>query len=375
MSAKKQNATAKQPKAQPRTSVPKSVAPQPRTSASTSLEVGRKAESTRCGHTAASSRGKAQLIIANPRPDTQQTTITNAKGSARAGNRVTKSSTSTANANSMPKAQQKPTSPRTGTKPKHEVPKQPGHPSLPLKANISKQEAAQVEKDTRGQRQNPAWFEWRANRITASIAHKVSHCNFVNGKSDEVPQSYLKSIVGSGSCLRTAAMKWGIENETVAINKYKEIKSKEMKQQIQVKDCGLFIDPQRSWLGASPDGVVIDPKTGEDLALLEVKCPYKHRKHTIDKACEDPMFCLGKKGGQYFLKEKHAYFTQVQCQLAVAELRKADFVVYTERETVVVPVDFDAPFWEETRPKLEQFYMEAVVPHLERENGILAREE
>lgn len=71
------------------------------------------------------------------------------------------------------------------------------------------------------------------------------------------------------------------------------LKSLKLRQEVSIQDCGLFIDPQRSWLAASPDGIVIDRRTGKWLLCLEVKCPYKHRHRLVEDACrEDPAFCL-----------------------------------------------------------------------------------
>lgn len=54
----------------------------------------------------------------------------------------------------------------------------------------------EVEVLTRGQRTNPKWFTWRKNRITASVAHSIAHCRFVNGKSKTPPASYLAAVTG-----------------------------------------------------------------------------------------------------------------------------------------------------------------------------------
>lgn len=45
-------------------------------------------------------------------------------------------------------------------------------------------------------------------------------------------------------------------------------------------------------------------------------------------------------------------------------LKQADLVVYTLKETTIVPVTFDPNLWEETVSKLEVFYRDAVLPHL-----------
>lgn len=69
-----------------------------------------------------------------------------------------------------------------------------------------------------------------------------------------------------------------------------ELKSELLGHEVRVEDCGLFVDAQRPWLAASPDGLVTD---GPDRWLLEVKCPFKHRSRRVGDACrEDRSFCL-----------------------------------------------------------------------------------
>lgn len=68
----------------------------------------------------------------------------------------------------------------------------------------------------------------------------------------------------------------------------------------------------------------------------------------------------------YRLKTSHSYFTQIQCQLAVTGLRRADFVIFTLKEVAVVPVTFDPELWDETVSKLEVFYKDAILPHVQQ---------
>ncbi|XP_065530481.1 EZH inhibitory protein [Lathamus discolor] len=241
---------------------------------------------------------------------------------------------------------------------------------------LESQDIPRVEKETRGQRSNPKWYEWRANRITASMAPRIANSNFANGKTDKVPQSYLKAVVDSSPSVQTRAMAWGIDNEKVAIQAYEQLKSQAVGKPVRVEDCGLFIDRDKKWIAASPDGIIKEAATGKALGLLEVKCPYKHRNNTVRDACNDKDFCLKMDGDSYALKKDHGYFTQVQCQLAATGFQQADFVVHTNKETAVVPVKFDSEFWGQTVPKLEKFYTEAVIPHLQEKAGTaLAKEE
>lgn len=229
-----------------------------------------------------------------------------------------------------------------------------------------------VEVLTRGQRTNPKWFTWRKNRITASVAHRIAHSRFANGKSETPPTSYLAAVTGESRRVQTRAMSWGIDNEERAVHRYQKWKSASLRRAVSVQECGLFIDTQRQWLAASPDGIVKDGQTGQ--WLLEVKCPHKHRDRRVEDACrEDRNFCLeildqdgeaSQQAPTYRLKTSHSYYTQIQCQLAVTGLQRADLVVYTLKELAVVPVTFDPDMWEETVSKLEFFYTKAVLPHL-----------
>ncbi|XP_018541074.1 uncharacterized protein LOC108902907 [Lates calcarifer] len=254
------------------------------------------------------------------------------------------------------------------------APPRPEQVPLGLGVRLDRSVVEQVEVLTRGQRTNEDWFSWRKNRITASVAHRISHSRFVNGKSKTPPNSYLAAVTGEGPRVQTRAMSWGVEKEAEAVRKYQRLKSSRLGRSVSVQDCGLFIDAQRPWLAASPDGIVTDSRTGQWLLCLEVKCPHKHRQRRVEDACrDDPNFCLelqdkdGREAGGtpvYRLKTSHSYFTQIQCQLAVTGLKQADLVVYTLKETTIVPVTFDPNLWEETVSKLEVFYRDAVLPHL-----------
>ncbi|XP_026184222.1 uncharacterized protein LOC113143015 [Mastacembelus armatus] len=254
-------------------------------------------------------------------------------------------------------------------------PPQPDQIPLGLGVQLDRSVVERVEVLTRGQRTNQEWFSWRKNRITASVAHRIAHSRFANGKSKILPKSYLDAITGEGRSIQTRAMSWGVQMEAEVVRRYQGLKSSALGRPVSVQDCGLFIDTHRPWLAASPDGIVTDSRTGQWLLCLEVKCPYKHRQRRVEDACrEDPAFCLEiqedknkrEPGGAlvYHLKTSHSYFTQIQCQLAVTGLQQADLVVFTLKETAIVPVTFDPDLWEETVSKLEVFYQDAVLPHL-----------
>lgn len=67
---------------------------------------------------------------------------------------------------------------------------------LGLGVQLDRGVVREVEVLTRGQRTNQHWFSWRKGRITASVAHCIAHCRFVNGKSGTPPRSYLAAVTG-----------------------------------------------------------------------------------------------------------------------------------------------------------------------------------
>lgn len=75
-------------------------------------------------------------------------------------------------------------------------PPRPEQIPLDLGVQLDRSVVEEVELLTRGQRINQDWFSWRKNRITASVAHRIAHCHFVNGKSRTPPPSYLAAITG-----------------------------------------------------------------------------------------------------------------------------------------------------------------------------------
>ena len=61
---------------------------------------------------------------------------------------------------------------------------------------------------------------------------------------------------------------------------------------LQVEECGVFLSERFPYLATSPDGI-IHLDNGK-FGLVEVKCPYKHCKNSIEVACKDTTFCLSK---------------------------------------------------------------------------------
>ena len=74
-------------------------------------------------------------------------------------------------------------------------------------------------------------------------------------------------------------------------------------------------------MGASPDGLVIDPSEQQPLGLVEIKCPARAEKLSLFDLSTNKehksTFCLRYIRDTYELKRRHNYYYQVQGQLHI----------------------------------------------------------
>jgi hypothetical protein len=71
-----------------------------------------------------------------------------------------------------------------------------------------------------------------------------------------------------------------MQNEEKAKEKFEHITG------LKVKKYGLFIDKNKPFLAASPDGLI------NSNAILEIKCPYSAREITIDEAIKNKLLII-----------------------------------------------------------------------------------
>uniref|UniRef100_A0A1X7UQB3 PHD-type domain-containing protein n=2 Tax=Amphimedon queenslandica TaxID=400682 RepID=A0A1X7UQB3_AMPQE len=110
----------------------------------------------------------------------------------------------------------------------------------------------------------------------------------------------------------------------------KDCSQKEKHTSFETRLSGLIINPLYPWIAASPNGISSCDCCGTK--LLEIKCPYTIRdiSPVSDKALSNRTYCLTKGvDHQVMLSRKHKYYTQIQCQLPVADIDTCDFVCWT----------------------------------------------
>lgn len=223
--------------------------------------------------------------------------------------------------------------------------KQGGVTAMITALAVTEEQRRAVQIYTLQQWKNPAWFELRRGRLTASnFGHVLAT------KQDFPARSVLNRVMGQTSLGGVKSVQWGIDNEGEGIQGLQERVS------VHVEPSGLWLT-ESGMLGASPDGLV------GDSAVVEVKCPYKHRNAAIEEAIQDAAFCLEKQGHQYHLKTTHPYWHQVQGQMHVAGRDECFFVVWTTKDCIVVQIQKDEA-WAQNIPVLETFFKRHILTAL-----------
>lgn len=213
-------------------------------------------------------------------------------------------------------------------------------------------ELAYVEEATRLQAQSLVWFEQRAGRITASVAHDCLHTNIHNPS-----KSLIKKICSdTPSKLNVPAITWGREKEAEAFASYQG--GNNSHNSLTVEKSGLVLHQEHTFLAASPDGRVTCHCHGK--GLLEIKCPFKFREMTLQEMVQHQDSCLD---ADFNLKLTHPYYTQVQHQMYVTGASFCDFMVWLPSSPCVVTI-FPDDFSTAKVPHLQNFWMQCILPEL-----------
>ena len=160
-------------------------------------------------------------------------------------------------------------------------------------------------------------------------------------------------------------LRWGCTHEKDALKEY-ENQAKLLHENLVVRDAGLYIHCEHPFLGASPDSHVKCSCCGE--GVVEVKCPHCAKDNTLEIiANESKQFCLQKdKSGSLHLANDHAYYYQIQLQMAATKTNYCDFVVWSpdSSDLYIERIKFNEEFFEESVVKAAHFYKVGVLPEL-----------
>ena len=176
-----------------------------------------------------------------------------------------------------------------------------------------------------------------------SLQMKFFHSN-VRFESMNFMLYYKHLLIVSGD---TEATLYGKEHEKDALKQLEEYLG------VTIEEPKKIVDKEHKFLVCIPDGLI---GTEE---LVEIKCPYKCLKNSMETLAEnDAEFCLGLTStGELRLKREHNYFYQVQGELNMAQRETCYFVVWSPEQFHCEIIHRDQQFWErEMFPWLLEFY-------------------
>ena len=179
--------------------------------------------------------------------------------------------------------------------------------------------------------------------------------SLANSLQDAKPKSQLPQTVQD-------AMNHGIVYEPVARQKYFDILKYELRRDVNIRETGLVIQPNLFWVGASPDGMVIDSQVG--VGLIEIKCPKSKSSYSPEVLLNDNKFYVTLENGKPALNKNHEYYTQIQVAMGLSGALFCDFVVYTFGGLIITRTDFDYGYFIDVMRKINTFYRTYMMPRL-----------
>ena len=217
-----------------------------------------------------------------------------------------------------------------------------------------------IEQHTRDQN-GTLWALQRRGRLTASKFHRIyTRMNTYDSDSSADMSSVISDVLQyTTPSSEIKHLKYGRRLESTARKSYTKMLEKGGHHDVSVTVCGLFIDNELPYIGASPDGIVTCsccPKR-----VLEIKCPTSCM-HSPPVA--DNVECLTQADGKTALKKNHKYFTQTMGQMAVTKLCCADFFVYSDRGCHLERITYDDNLWQTILKQLQKFFVTFIVPEL-----------
>ncbi|GFR09310.1 yqaJ domain-containing protein [Trichonephila clavata] len=205
-----------------------------------------------------------------------------------------------------------------------------------------------LEECTRGQWISERWREEKSVRLSSSSFKEIL-CRRLSSSANLVKRLLY------GSRLTTKAMRYGLANEEIARKSYSS------KYSIDVKDCGLFVDPENPYLCTSPDGLIRSD------GLLEIKCPYsaKNSKNLKEFCASNKKYGLTiHDDGSIHLPSTHKFYYQIQGQLNITNRQWCDLFLWCGDDTLTIRVKRDKHFWNNNLPKLKQFYFNLILTEI-----------
>ena len=217
-----------------------------------------------------------------------------------------------------------------------------------------------IEQQTRNQN-TETWKLQRRGRLTASKFHRIytrmrTYCTDPSTDMTSVISETLQYVTPPETIRH---LKYGLRLESTARRAYESMLKRTGHKDVKITLCGLLVDKDLPYIGASPDGIVECSCCSK--RLLEIKCPTSCMHASPN---ETNVECLQVRDGATLLKKQHKYYTQITGQMAVSGLSVCDFFVYSDMGYHYEQLTLDFDFWCSVQQMLETFFVTFIGPEL-----------
>ncbi|KAJ8732007.1 hypothetical protein PYW08_014737 [Mythimna loreyi] len=127
-----------------------------------------------------------------------------------------------------------------------------------------------IQKSTIDQRESSDWLDLRKNMLTASNFGVV-----VKRRESSSKAKLVQNILYKSNLSNVTAIAHGVDNEKLALQQLA------IQEAVTINPCGLFVDYDYPFIGATPDGLI-----GQD-TIVEIKCPLSAFKNGVENAIRE----------------------------------------------------------------------------------------
>ena len=223
--------------------------------------------------------------------------------------------------------------------------------------SYSTSQISDIEEATRNQSSDSKWHEFRFGMLTASNAKvycdKIMSVQCNTNRTDCI---YLinKCMSQSNKLMHVPAIKWGRDHEIDAVRKICLCFTAKSSN-FDCEKAGLRIHKRYPYLGASPDGLILCDCC--PLRVLECKCPYSIKdKDPTHLDVVTNIDYIQVSDGIPHLRKSHYYYALVQMQRAILNASLCEFIIWTEKNILILKVPFDSDYWKQMQSNLTLFF-------------------
>ncbi|KAG4074917.1 hypothetical protein HA402_009342 [Bradysia odoriphaga] len=206
-----------------------------------------------------------------------------------------------------------------------------------------------IQIETLAQHHSFKWSETRRIMLTSSYFGRVLNVRSRNSYTQIVSEILYNNV----QYANTAEMRHQRLYEKVALPIFTGLYPFE-----PVTKCGIFIDEEISFLGASPFMLY------GDNGIVAIKCPKKAFGKCMNDALKTISFWTGTATDRRINYKSHWYY-EIQGQLHITRKQMAYLVIYLGDTYEVVEIEKNDEFWKEKMEKeLVYFYNEALLKEI-----------